>query len=96
VRAINDGGLVIQYNCGRTFTSFGKRPVLSLEVTHPIFLRLNSQAKRRHSKHKNDPKLLWCYAGQIFCEMLAQICHREYFEHNLRGYQEVSLSLYFL
>jgi hypothetical protein len=85
VIAINDGGLKIRYNIGHGNTDFrppgeGIRPVLSLE------------AKRRKSKRRDDPELPWEYAGQIFAEMLGQICYKSFCENPHMEYQEVSLS----
>lgn len=85
VTAINDGGLGIRYNIGKGYTDFrpfgGIRPVLSLE------------AKRRKSKRRDDPELVWEHAGQIFAEMLGQVCHKDFYENHDMEYQEVSLYL---
>jgi hypothetical protein len=83
VNAINDGGLSIRYNLGKGNMDFrlgGIRPVLSLE------------AKRRKSKRRNDPDLPWEYAGQIFAEMLGQVCYNDFYENPNMAYQEVSSS----
>ena len=83
VSAINDGGLCIRYNLGKGNIDFrlgGIRPVLSLE------------AKRRKSKRRNDPDLPWEYAGQIFAEMLGQVCYKDFYENPNMEYQEVSPS----
>jgi len=82
VRPSNDGGLNIRYNAGKGATDFregGVRPVLSLE------------AKRRKSKQRDDPELPWKHAGQIFAEMLGQVCYKDFFENPAMDYQEVSL-----
>jgi hypothetical protein len=82
VNAINDGGLCIRHKIGKEQTDFrlrGVRPVLSLE------------AKRRKSKRRDDPDLPWEYAGQIFAEMLGQVCYKDFFENPATHYQEVSL-----
>jgi hypothetical protein len=81
VNAINDGGLNIRYNLGKGDIDFrlgGVRPVLSLE------------AKRRKSKRRDDPELAWEYAGQIFAEMLGQVCYKDFYENPDMEYQEVS------
>jgi len=84
VMALNDGGLNIRYNLGKGDIDFrlgGVRPVLSLE------------AKRRKSKRRDDPELPWEYAGQIFAEMLGQVCYKDFFENPHMKYQEVTTSL---
>jgi hypothetical protein len=84
VNAINDGGLIIRYKIGKDQTDFrlrGTRPALSLE------------AKRRKSKRRDDPELAWEYAGQIFAEMLGQVCYKDFYESPDMEYQEVSLQL---
>ena len=83
ITAINDGGVHIRYNLGQGNIDFrlgGIRPVLSLE------------AKRRKSKRRNDPDLPWQYAGQIFAEMLGQVCYKDFYENPRMEYQEVSSS----
>jgi len=81
IRSINDGGLGIQYNDGEGLTAWQPskkgQPVLSLE------------AKRRRSNRKDDIELVYEYAGQIFCEMLGQVCYPEFYENQTMGYQEV-------
>jgi len=75
----NDGGIGIRYNTGHGFRNWqpqGIRPVLSLE------------AKRRRSRKRDDPDLAYDYAGQIFCEMLGQICHPEFYNNTESEYQE--------
>lgn len=81
VKAINDGGVHIRYNLGQGNIDFrlgGIRPILSLE------------AKRRKSKRRNDPELPWQYAGQIYAEMLGQVCYKDFYENPNMEYQEVS------
>jgi hypothetical protein len=80
VKAINDSGLGIRYDLGegqRIFQQGGVRPVLSLE------------AKRRKSSRRNDPELEWEHAGQIFAEMLGQVCYKDFYERDDMEYQEV-------
>jgi len=82
VKAINDGGLEIQYDIGQGPTAFQKggirRPVLSLE------------AKRRKSARRDDPNVEWEHAGQIFAEMLGQVCYKDFYTRDDMEYQEVS------
>ena len=81
VQAINDGGLSIRHKIGNEQIDFrlqGIRPALSLE------------AKRRKSKRRDDPELPWEYAGQIFAEMLGQVCYKDFYENPNMEYQEVS------
>ena len=81
VRPSNDGGLRIRYNLGTgdiDFREGGIRPVLSFE------------AKRRKSKRRDDPELPWEYAGQIFAEMLGQVCYKDFYQNPAMDYQEVS------
>ena len=49
----------------------------------------NVKAKRQRAKRKNDPDLIYEYAGQIFCEMLGQTCYKEFYENRQMEYQEV-------
>jgi len=82
VNPINDGGLRIRHKIGKEQTDFqlrGVRPVLSLE------------AKRRKSKRRNDPDLPWDFAGQIFAEMLGQVCYEDFYKNPAMDYHEVSL-----
>jgi hypothetical protein len=91
INAINDGGLGIRYNTGLCYTQWqpgGTRPVLSLEVLYSSYWA-NYEAKRQRSKRKNDPDLIYQYAGQIFCEMLGQTCYKEFYTNKQMGYQEV-------
>src|SRR5436190_14541973 len=81
VKAINDSGLGIRYDLGegqRIFQQGGVRPVLSLE------------AKRRKSSRRGDPELEWEHAGQIFAEMLGQVCYKDFYERDEMEYQEVT------
>jgi len=80
VKAVNDSGLGIRYDIGQGQTAFqqgGIRPVLSLE------------AKRRKSNRRGDPELEWEHAGQIFAEMLGQVCYKDFYERHGMEYQEV-------
>jgi hypothetical protein len=81
VKAINDSGLGIRYDFGegqRMFQQGGVRPVLSVE------------AKRRKSSRRGDPELEWEHAGQIFAEMLGQVCYKDFYERDEMEYQEVN------
>lgn len=81
VKAINDSGLGIRYDLGegqRIFQQGGVRPVLSLE------------AKRRKSRRRGDSELEWEHAGQIFAEMLGQVCYKDFYERDEMQYQEVT------
>ena len=60
--------------------------VVSIEV-HPLqSQRSNPQAKRRHEKGEQAD---WRHAGQIFSEMLGQLCHPELYSLPTTEYQEV-------
>jgi len=50
----------------------------------------NFQAKRRKSKRRDDPELVWEHAGQIFAEMLGQTCYKEFYERREMEYQEAT------
>ena len=80
IKASDDSGLCIKYDIGEGQTAFqhgGIRPVLSLE------------AKRRKSKRREDPELVWEHAGQIFAEMLGQVCYKDFYDREEMEYQEV-------
>ena len=80
IKASDDSGLCIKYDIGEGQTAFqlgGIRPVLSLE------------AKRRKSKRREDPELVWEHAGQIFAEMLGQVCYKDFYDRKELEYQEV-------
>jgi hypothetical protein len=47
------------------------------------------KAKRQKAAKKDDPNLRYRYAGQIFCEMLGQTCHKEFYDNIPGEYQEV-------
>jgi hypothetical protein len=86
VKAINDSGLGIRYDIGegqRAFQLGGVRPVLSLE------------AKRRKSRRRGDPELEWEHAGQIFAQMLGQVCYKDFYERDEMEYQEVSILIFY-
>ena len=91
---INDGSIEIVYqNDERKRVSWkGGMPLLSIEVIYspPPDMRINlGQAKRRVAKSRRDPELLYRHAAQIFCEMLGQTCHPEFFTNSEMTYQEV-------
>ena len=80
VRPENDGGLNIRYNLGKGATNFregGVRPVLSLE------------AKRRKSARRDNLNVEWEHSGQIFAEMLGQVCYKDFYTRDDMEYQEV-------
>lgn len=81
--AVNDGCLGLFYygESGLTIWPRGiARPVLALE------------AKRKLSSRVNDSELMYKHAGQIFCEMLGQVCYPEFFDRDPNGYQEVQIT----
>ena len=41
----------------------------------------NQKAKRQKASRKDDPELPYQYAGQVFCEMLGQTCHKEFYDN---------------
>jgi hypothetical protein len=82
VIAINDGSIVIDYSLhpGR-MTTWGIngggrviKPVLSIEVCFFLVISDVSQTKRKREKGTQAD---WQHAGQVFCEMLGQLCHPE-------------------
>src|SRR5437667_1020759 len=82
VIAINDGSIIIEHSAhtGRIATwgiNGGGRvikPVVSIEVWFFLFISDLSQAKRKREKGTQAD---WRHAGQVFCEMLGQLCHPE-------------------
>jgi hypothetical protein len=93
--AINDGGLGINYICDKGRVQWqpgGIRPVLSLEVLFAHLILTNQKAKRQKATRKDDPELPYQFAGQVFCEMLGQTCHKEFYDNIPGEYQEVPKS----
>jgi hypothetical protein len=94
VIAINDGSIVIDYSIhpGRVATwgiNGGGRvikPVVSIEVCFFLFISNLSQAKRKREKGTQAD---WRHAGQIFCEMLGQLCHPEIYAMDPDEFLEV-------
>lgn len=54
---------------------------------------LMEQAKRRRSDKRGDKDLEYQHAGQMFAEMLGQVCYKEFFNNELSKYQEVPPSV---
>ena len=79
---INDGSIVVKYrgHASRLATWGIKdggriiKPVISIEVLPMAIVRLKFKAKRKRAK---GIEAEWRHAGQIFCEMLGQVCHPE-------------------
>ena len=48
-------------------------------------------------KRKQRTKLetTYAHAAQIFCEMLGQVCHKEFYDNPYTTFQEVGISLRF-
>jgi hypothetical protein len=49
----------------------------------------NIEAKRMHANTRDSEELEYKFAAQIFCEMLGQTCHPEFYEREQSEYQEV-------
>jgi hypothetical protein len=49
----------------------------------------NIEAKRMHADKRDTKELEEKFAAQIFCEMLGQTCHPEFYEREQSEYQEV-------
>jgi len=47
------------------------------------------QAKRKNSRYRGSEIANQMHAGQIYAEMLGQVCHRKQYMLNLKGQQEV-------
>jgi hypothetical protein len=77
VTAIDDGGISLSSNRD-FFVSY----VLSLEVPHPL-IELILKAKRMKSKERTKLETTYAHAAQIFCEMLGQVCHGQFYENTL-------------
>jgi hypothetical protein len=78
----NDGGIGIQYT----------NPLIPLQlpsVFPPTVVAL--EAKRKHSLNQRSIDLQTKFAGQIFCEMLCQVCIPEIIERSLDRDQEVHI-----
>ena len=92
--AINDGAIIIEhYPSARHHAPWGIprdrrviQSVVSIEV-HPLqSQQSNPQAKRRREKGEQAD---WRHAGQIFSEMLGQLCHPELYSLPTTEYLEV-------
>jgi hypothetical protein len=57
----------------------------------PLWGLANIQAKRKKHKERQQSgmDILWGEAGQMFCEMLGQVCYKEFYENPKSEYQEV-------
>jgi len=95
--AINDGCIVVQYSRSNNRNATwgikdGSRvikPVVSIEVSFPQIFS-DSEDKRKRQK---GIEAEWRHAGQIFCEMLGQVCHPELYSINPNESLEVCFSL---
>jgi len=87
VTAIDDGGISLSSN-----RDFFVSRVLSLEVSHSL-IKLILKAKRMKSKERTKLETTYAHAAQIFCEMLGQVCHGEFYQNTYMKYQEVIFPL---
>jgi len=94
VVVINDGSIIIEYSVEASriatwaINSGGRviKPVVSIEVAFFLFNSDLSQTKRKREKGIQAD---WRHAGQIFCEMLGQICHPEIYAVDIDEFLEV-------
>ena len=97
VVTINDGSIIVEYS--RHTSRMGTwgikddsriiKPVISIEVLPPIIIKLKIKAKRKRAK---GTEAEWRHAGQIFCEMLGQVCHPELYAVGSDEFLEVEKS----
>jgi hypothetical protein len=85
VTAESDGGISI-YVSPASSCHF---PVFCLEVI-PLLLGTYHKAKRKKHRLRNSETTHQMHAAQIYAEMLGQVCHKELYNANLKGYQEVT------
>ena len=83
VTAIDDGGMSL--SSAREFTV---SRVLCLEVCFAPD-QTYVQAKRMKSKERTNLETIYAHAAQIFCEMLGQVCHKEFYDNPHTNFQEV-------
>jgi hypothetical protein len=83
VTAKDDGGISLSAS---TTPGITIPPILSIEVY--IFAQL-MQAKRKKHKTLSSLDTHYAHAAQIYCEMLGQICHSQFYENLHTIYQEV-------
>jgi hypothetical protein len=94
VVAINESSIIVEHsprtsaittwcinNGGRTI-----KPIISIEV--PSFSNITNDIRQK--KRAKGIMAEWRHAGQIFCEMLGQICHPELYSINTTEYLDVS------
>ena len=92
----NDGGIQICYeSSAKKTTAWNERiPVLSIEVPNPAFSPLHKALinVRQNEKLENIRRtdILYRHVGQIFCEMLGQTYHEQFYTIQEMQYQEVT------
>jgi hypothetical protein len=89
ITAIDDGGVSMSFR-RESSDKASTRVVLSLEVHDHSVPDLQLQAKRKKHTKENDESTANRHAGQIFAEMLGQICHSEFYEALGNDFQEVN------
>ena len=88
ITAIDDGGVSMSFQ-RELLDKASTRVVLSLEVHDHSAIDLQLQAKRKKHAKENDEATANRHAGQIFAEMLGQVCHPEFYELE-NDFQEVN------
>lgn len=48
------------------------------------------EAKRKKHRARDNEETVAKHSGQIFCEMLGQVCRKEFWENDRMKYQEVN------
>ena len=89
VKAQDDGGVSMSFQRDLSDKA-STRVVLSLEVHDHSAIDLQLQAKRKKHAKENDEATANRHAGQIFAEMLGQVCHSEFYEALGNDFQEVN------
>jgi hypothetical protein len=87
VTAVNDGGIGFQPNLQDTVY-----PIIQIEVYPPESPVMGTdcyKAKRKKYSVSDDKPTRQKHAAQIYAEMLAQVCHEEFYGQG-EGFQEVS------
>ena len=89
ITARDDGGVSMSFQRD-LLDGASTHVVLSQEVHNHSDPDLQFQAKRKKHAKENDESTANRHAGQIFAEMLGQVCHSEFYEVLENDFQEVN------
>ena len=66
------------------------RPTLYLALRYlPLLSDVSDEKAKPKSRTRDRNAKLQKHAAQIYAEMLAQVCHKDLYERNIKGSQEV-------